>query len=141
MKYLEPTYKNYNPFFILYKNVHTLTFTKTEKVYFIKNPARTLKLYNPFKFIKSFFQAYKILQKEKPKFIISTGAGIAVPVCYAGKLLRIKIIFVVTSSSIYKLNLSARLIYPISNLFIVQYKNFLKKYKKAIFRGNLYDFC
>ena len=141
MKELEGLYRKYDHFFITFRNPHTTNLKKTEKVYFVTNPQRLQALYNPFRFIISIVQSFIILLKEKPDFIVSTGAGVAVPVCYAAKILRKKIVFIELTSSVTKLGWSGRMIYPIADLFFVQYKKLAENYKKAIYVGNLHDFC
>lgn len=88
-----------------------------------------------FKSIILFFKALFILKKNKIDLFISAGPGISIPFAYASKLLNIKIIFIESWSRVKTKSISGRLIYPISNLFFVQWKDNLKNYPKAIYRG------
>jgi UDP-N-acetylglucosamine--N-acetylmuramyl-(pentapeptide) pyrophosphoryl-undecaprenol N-acetylglucosamine transferase len=45
-----------------------------------------------FKFIKSFFDAYKILKESKPDIIISAGAYVSVPLAIVGKMMSKKVL-------------------------------------------------
>ena len=74
----------------------------------------------------------------RPKYIVTTGTHTAVPMCYIGKLFGCKIIFIETFANINSRTLSGRLIYPISNLFIVQWEEMLKLYPKAVYAGWIY---
>ena len=89
--------------------------------------------------IKTILKAFKILTKEKPDVIVSTGGGeIAVPFCYIGKILGAKIIFIETLSRITTPSGGGRLVYPIADLFLVQWESLLKKYgTKAKYWGNV----
>ena len=89
----------------------------------------------PFKFIYNCFKSLILYFKIKPKYIITTGTHTAVPMCYIGKIFGSKIIFIETFANINTKTLSGRLIYPIANLFIVQWESMLKLYKKAIYGG------
>lgn len=88
---------------------------------------------------KIMIKAIYILLKEKPDVIISTGAGeIAVPFCYIGKMMGIRIIFIDTLARITTPSGGGRLIYPIADLFLVQWKPLLTKYgKKAKYWGKI----
>lgn len=101
----------------------------------IRNPKLGLKA-----FIINFFQILKILLKEKPDVVITSGAGVALSVCYVSKLLLgSKIIFIETSSRFDKPSLIGKLLYPIADLFFVQWKGVLKHYgKKAKYEGCLF---
>ena len=70
--------------------------------------------------------------------IITTGTHTAVPICYIGKLFGSKIIFIETFANNKTKTLSGRMIYPIANLFIVQWKEMLKLYPKAVYGGWIY---
>jgi len=110
----------------------TKNLSKKEDVYFVEDPSRS-----PIKFMKSLYQNFNILKKEHPEVIISTGAGIAVGPCYIAKLFfRSKVVFLESFCRTNKPSLSGRLMYPIADLFFVQWKPLLERYgKKAIYRG------
>ena len=77
----------------------------------------------------------KIINAEKPDFIFSTGASIAINFALIAKLLGIKFVFVESVSRSQELSLSGRLIYLLADEFYVQWPQLCEKYPKAIFRG------
>ena len=79
--------------------------------------------------LKSILLFFKI----NPDIIISTGTHTAVPMCYLGKLFGKKVIYIETYANITKKTLSGKIIYPISDLFIVHWKELKKVYPKAVF--------
>lgn len=89
--------------------------------------------------IKVVIKAIYILLKERPDVIISTGGGaIAVPFCYIGKMMRMRIIFIDTLARVTTKSGGGILIYPIADLFLVQWESLLEKYgKKAKYWGKL----
>jgi len=129
---LEEAYKNYEHFFITFRQEGVVDELKNEKFYFLIDPKRNVLL-----FFKCIFETLNILLKERPNVIISTGAGVAIPSIIIGKiLLRSKIIFVESFTRIHQPSLSGKIAYFFSDLFFVQWKQLLKKYgKKAIYRG------
>lgn len=73
---------------------------------------------------------------ENPEVVITTGAGFALPLCFLAKfVLNSKIIFIESFSRVFSPSLTGKLLYPISNLFIVQWKPLLKKYGKNVLYG------
>ncbi|MBU5687913.1 MAG: PssD/Cps14F family polysaccharide biosynthesis glycosyltransferase [Candidatus Aenigmatarchaeota archaeon] len=132
---IKKAYISYPHFYILSKKSCKMFNIKDNKVYFIKDPGR-----NPLLYINLFFKSFKIILKEKPKIIISTGAGFAIPSIILGKLIfRSKIIFIETFTRINEPSLSGKIAYYFSDLFFVQWKCLLKKYgKKAIYRGAVF---
>ena len=89
----------------------------------------------PFKFFWNVLKSIYLYVKIHPKFIITTGTHTAVPMCYIGKLFGSKIIFIETMANTKTKTLSGKMIYPISDLFIVQWESLLKEYPKAVYGG------
>lgn len=85
----------------------------------------------PYNFIKSFIMFLKF----KPDVIVTTGAHTCVAMCYIAKIFRKKVIYIESFANIETKTLTGRLIYPIADKFIVQWKSMLKLYPKAIYEG------
>jgi len=88
--------------------------------------------------IKNTWLAIRILRKERPDVIISTGAAVAVPFFYIGKLMGIKTIYLEVFDRIDQPTLTGRLVYPVSSLLIVQWEEMKKVYPKAIYLGGIF---
>lgn len=89
-------------------------------------------------FAKLFFKAFKILRKENPDFIITTGALIAFPFCIIGKMHGSKIIYIESFARVNNRSLTGRLVYPFADLFLVQWKSLLHFYPKAKYVGGIF---
>lgn len=76
--------------------------------------------------------------KYRPSVIITTGTHTAVPMCYLGHLFGSKIIFIETFANRTKPSLSGRMVYPISDKFIVQWEEMKKFYPNAIDGGSIF---
>lgn len=88
--------------------------------------------------IKNTFLAYKVLRKEKPDLIISTGAAVAIPFFYLSKLFRIKTVYIEVYDRIDKPTITGKIVYPITDLFILQWEEQKKFYPKGEFLGGLF---
>ncbi len=82
--------------------------------------------------------AWKVLRREKPDLIISTGAAVAVPFFYLGKILGIKTLYIEIFDRIDSPTLSGRLVYPVADRFVVQWEQMKKVYPKAINLGSIF---
>lgn len=89
-------------------------------------------------FLQLIVGSVKIMRKEKPDIIISTGALVSVPMLYIGKLLGKKIIFMESMARVEGKSLTGRLVYPIADLFLVQWESMLPFYPKAIYASRLF---
>ena len=84
------------------------------------------------------FKSFYYFCKIKPKVIITTGTHTAVPMCYIAKCFGSKVIFIETFANRTTKTLAGKLVYPIADVFIVQWENMLKLYPKAIYLGWIY---
>jgi beta-1,4-N-acetylglucosaminyltransferase len=85
-----------------------------------------------------FVFAVKVLLKEKPDVIVSNGAEIAIPFFYLGKLYGAKLVYIEGLFSVDKLTKTGRIVYPITDRFLVQWPELAAKVgKKARYEGAL----
>ena len=107
---------------------------KGEKLYPVYYPSnRSIKA-----LIINTFRAVKILRKERPDLIISSGAAPAIPFFWIGKLMGAKTIYIEVFDRIDKPTISGRLCYPVADKFIVQWEEMKKVSKKAIVLGSIF---
>lgn len=70
--------------------------------------------------------------------IISSGAAVAVPFFYIGKLLGAKLIYLEVYDRIDSSTLTGKLVYPVADKFLVQWEEMKKVYPKAINLGSIF---
>ena len=88
--------------------------------------------------IKNTKIARQVLRKEKPDLIISSGAAVAVPFFYLGKLMGAKLIYIQVFDRIDKPIMTGKMVYPIVDKFIVQWEEQKKVYPKAVNLGSIF---
>ena len=134
MMQLIGAYKGYDYFFVTFKSD---ALTGLRNAYFLQPKYRRLGV--KLTIFLNIFPILVILIKERPNVIISTGGGeIAVPFCYIGKLLGMKIIYIESLSRIIYPSKGGKLVYPVADLFLVQWQSLLEKYgKKAKYWGKV----
>jgi len=120
-------------FWVSFKTEDAKYLLKDEKVYWSYFPTNR----NVKNLMKNLFLAFKIIKKEKPDAIISTGAGIAVPFILIGKMFKIKTLYLESITRSEELSLSGRLVYPFVDNILVQWPQLVTKYKKAEFQGRI----
>ena len=86
----------------------------------------------------SAWQALVALVHIRPRAIISSGPGPAVPASFLAKLLGVKVIYIETGSRVFALSTSGRIVYRFADLFFVQWQELLALCPKAIYAGRLW---
>lgn len=111
----------------------TLGFLKNEIIFEGNFPENR----NVANFMKNLILAFKLILKENPDIIFSTGAGIAPPFFFVGKLFGKKLVYVESLIMVDHSSLTGKMIYPIADLFFVQNSIQKKYYPKAIYCGSV----
>ncbi|MDO8624519.1 MAG: PssD/Cps14F family polysaccharide biosynthesis glycosyltransferase [Candidatus Diapherotrites archaeon] len=133
MLQLEPFYSKFDHFFVTFRRSDTQSLAKKETVAFVERPAR-----NPLATLKCIVQSWKVFSKHKPDLVIATGADVSVPFCFIARLRGAKVVFIESFCRPIKPGISGRLVYPIADEFIYQWKALAKYYPKGKFGGSIF---
>lgn len=107
---------------------------KDEKVVWGYGPTNR----NYFNLLRNLCLAPFVLLKVRPDYIVSTGAGLAIPFFVLGRIFGCKTIFIESFARQNELSLTGRVLYRISHIFIVQNEELAKRYDRAVYRGVVY---
>jgi beta-1,4-N-acetylglucosaminyltransferase len=89
---------------------------------------------NIINFFKNLLLALRVIATEKPDILVSMGAGIAAPFFLVGKLFGLKTIFIETLLLTPRATLTGKIVYPITDTFIIQNRGLQKDYPKAVLK-------
>ena len=92
----------------------------------------------PFKLLYNCFKSLYIYIKVRPKYIVSTGAHTAGPMCCLGKIFGSKIIYIETFANSKTKSATGSIVYKFADLFIVQWEDMLELYPKGVYGGWIY---
>ena len=109
-----------------------------KKIHFLPYGTRSKIFSYIFKYLFVCIKTVYYYFKLRPKVIITTGTHTAGPMCILGKIFGSKIIYIETFANSNKKTATGRLIYPIADLFIVQWEDMLKLYPKSVYGGSIY---
>lgn len=131
---LKPFWQEKERFWVTFDKQDAASLLSGEQVYHCYFPTnRNLK-----NLIRNTILAWKVLGKEKPDLIVSSGAAVAVPFFYLGKLFGAKTVYIEVFDRIDKPTLTGKLVYPVSDRFIVQWEEMKQVYPKAINLGSIF---
>lgn len=130
VRVLQPLYENYEHFYVLNDRV-SLPEDMKGRTYFIRHSERD------WLFFINLWEAWKILRKERPELILSTGAGPVVPFALVGKLLGVSALFIETFNRVTEPSLSGRIMYYLADRLFYQWKTLERFYPKGIYGGPL----
>jgi beta-1,4-N-acetylglucosaminyltransferase len=85
--------------------------------------------------IRNAFLALRVVLRTRPRAVITTGAGVAVPFLYAARALGHRAIYVESLARIDELSLTGRLVYPIVTHLFVQWPELARRYRRGRYVG------
>jgi UDP-N-acetylglucosamine:LPS N-acetylglucosamine transferase len=80
-------------------------------------------------------RSLKIMIKEHPDVVITTGSLPLAMVCLCAKLIGAKIVWIDSIANIERFSLSGRMILPFADLFLTQWPELARGYKNAEYVG------
>ena len=131
---LKPFWQEQERFWVTFDKEDARSLLEGEKFYPCHYPTnRNLK-----NLVKNTILAWKLLRREKPDLIISSGAAVAVPFFWLGKLFGAKTVYIEVFDRIDGPTLTGRLVYPVTDRFVVQWEEMKQVYPKAENLGSIF---
>jgi UDP-N-acetylglucosamine:LPS N-acetylglucosamine transferase len=87
--------------------------------------------------IRNLGLAWKLVRQHRPSVIISSGAGVAFPFFLIGRLFQARTIYIEVYDRIDLPTLTGKLCYPLSSLFLLQWEQQRRFYKRGVVIGRL----
>ncbi|MGI6072193.1 MAG: PssD/Cps14F family polysaccharide biosynthesis glycosyltransferase [Lachnospiraceae bacterium] len=134
LQMLKPFWEKHERFWVTFDKEDAVSGLKGERMfpcYFPTN--RNIK-----NLIRNTVLAWKIIRRERPELIISSGAAVAVPFFYIGKLHGAKTIYIEIFDRIDSPTMTGKMVYPVADRFIVQWEEMKKVYPKAVNLGSIF---
>lgn len=133
---LAPLMKKYDSILVTEKTEYSAARSDI-KTYYMRQINRKEILFIP-KLIANSFRALRIIIKERPRVMITTGVLAIVPLALLMKLFGGKLIYLESFAKVTSKTLSGKLLYKFADQFYVQWEEMLKLYPKAIYKGGIY---
>ena len=110
---------------------------RAERVVFAHGPT-TRNLPN---LIRNLWLASRILSTLRPRTIVTTGAGVAVPFAWLGRLFGARIVYIESFTRIDSPSLSCRMIRPVASAVFVQWPELAPKIHGSRYAGSVCGFA
>jgi UDP-N-acetylglucosamine:LPS N-acetylglucosamine transferase len=130
VRMLRAAYEKYDHFYVINERI-LLPPDMRDKTYFIRHSERDLLS------LVNLWEAWRILRRERPALILSTGAGPVVPFAAVAKLLGVRTIFVETLARRVRPSMCARIMYYLADRFFYQWQELAHFFPKGVHGGPL----
>ena len=114
---LKDWWGQFDRFWVSFDKPDAVSLLKNERLYYAYHPTNR----NLWNLIRNTVLAIRILWKERPDVIVSTGAAVAVPFFYLGKLMGKRLIYLEVFDRLDAPTLTGKLVRPVCDKFLVQW--------------------
>jgi UDP-N-acetylglucosamine:LPS N-acetylglucosamine transferase len=130
---LQPFWGNHDRFWVTFDTEDARSLLRDERVYWCHHPTNR----NAPNLVRNTFLAARVLRRERPELIVSTGAAVAVPFFYLGRAGGATNVFIEVFDRVDSATLTGRLIQPVADHILVQWREQLRFYARAELVGPL----
>src|SRR5437764_1436297 len=88
--------------------------------------------------LRNLVVAFRVLLRDRPRAVVTTGAGVAVPFCYLARLRGARVVYIESFSRVSEPSLTGRLVYPIAHEFFVQWPALKEHFPRARYEGTIF---
>ncbi len=114
---LRPWWQEHDRFWVTFPTEDARSLLAGERVYWCHHPTNR----NLPNLVRNTVLAARVLRRERPSHLISTGAAVAVPFFYVGRLDGARLVYIESFDRIESATLTGRLVHPITQEFLVQW--------------------
>jgi beta-1,4-N-acetylglucosaminyltransferase len=89
--------------------------------------------------VRNILLAWRVIGRLRPRVVLTTGAGVAVPFAWVGRLRQARVVYVESFTRIDRPSLSCKLIAPIADRIYGQWPEFAAAVRKARYAGSVFS--
>ncbi len=130
---LEKAWRGHDTFHIVTTDVVKQKLGADKRVYVSGESNRQ----HPLRVVRVLFRCLKIMRRERPDAVLSTGAAVGCISCFVGKCYGARIVWVDSITNVERLSLSGRMVRTIADLCLVQWPALAEKYERVEYVGNI----
>jgi UDP-N-acetylglucosamine:LPS N-acetylglucosamine transferase len=131
---LEPVWRAYPHVWVTFDKSDSRSLLRGEHVVHAYSPTNR----NPKNLVRNLFLAWRTIRKLRPRMLLTTGAGVAVPFAWIGRLCGVNIVYIESFTRIDGPSLSCRLVAPVAHRVYAQWPELTEVVPKAHYAGNVF---
>jgi UDP-N-acetylglucosamine:LPS N-acetylglucosamine transferase len=105
-----------------------------ERVYYAYGPTNR----NVKNLLRNLVLAWRIVRRTRPRTIVTTGAGVAVPFAWIGRMRGARVVYVESFTRITDPSLSCRMVAPVADRIYAQWPELTQSLPRARYVGNVF---
>ena len=131
---LRPAYRKFDHFYVVNERFD-LPEHMRGRTYLIRHSERDLlTLWN-------LWEAWRIFRRERPTHLISTGAGLAVPLSLVARVMGARVLYIESFCAIHRPTMTGRFMYRLAHRCLYQWEYLARFFPNGTYAGKIFDLC
>lgn len=131
---LAPVWRDHSRVWVTLAKSDSRSLLRDETVVFAHGPA----VRSVSNLLRNLLLAWRVVREVRPKLVLTTGAAVAVPFAWVGRLHGSRVVYVESLARTVKPSLSCRLTAPVANRVYVQWPELQAAMPKARYVGSVF---
>lgn len=131
---LRPAWSGFSRAWVTFDKSDAHSLLSDEAVIFAHGPTNR----NVKNFLRNIPVALRVVRRARPSVVLTTGAGVAVPFAWVGRLLGARVVYVESFTRIEGPSLSCRLIAPVADRIYAQWPELTRVLPRARYVGTVF---
>ena len=131
---LRPAWSDFSRVWVTFDKSDARSLLRGERVVFAHGPTNR----NVPNLLRNLRLALAVVRRARPRVILTTGAGVAVPFAWVGRLCGARVVYVESFTRIEGPSLSCRMIAPVADRLYVQWPDLLGRLRRSRHVGNVF---
>jgi beta-1,4-N-acetylglucosaminyltransferase len=132
---LRPAWEEFSRAWVTFDRSDSRSLLAAERVVHAYGPTNR----NVLNLLRNLLLAVRVIVRLRPRIVLTTGAGVAVPFAWVGRLFGAKVVYVESATRIESPSLSLRLVRPVCSAVYVQWPELQQALPSARYRGSVLD--
>lgn len=134
---LEPAWAGRTRVWVTHRREDALSLLAAEEVVFAHGPTTR----NVPNLLRNLFLAWRTVRRLRPRVVLTTGAGVAVPFAWTARIHGAEVVYVESLTRIDRPSLSCRLVAPVASRIYAQWPELTQAMPRARFVGSVLEAC
>jgi beta-1,4-N-acetylglucosaminyltransferase len=133
LRLLEEVWRDRSRLWVTHRRDDAVSLLAAEDVVFAHGPTTR----NVGNLLRNVALAWQVVRRHRPRVVLTTGAGIAVPFAWVGRLHGAEVVYVESLTRVGEASLSCRLIRPIASRTYVQWPELARRLRGVRYVGSV----
>jgi UDP-N-acetylglucosamine:LPS N-acetylglucosamine transferase len=131
---LRPAWECHSRLWVTFDKTDARSLLRGERLVFAHGPTNR----SVVNLLRNLGLGWRVLRRSRPRALVTTGAGVAVPLAWLARLRGVRVVYVESFTRIAGPSLTCRLVAPVADRVYVQWPDMVGRVRRSRYAGNVF---